>query len=302
MKTKQNNKGGIRQPNQSWLAALIIAVFALILSSVVSSNAQTSPNGDFTDGFDNSTSGAQDSTAGWIYFYNGAGTVVLDTTVTNGGAGSLKVTIPFTLPFRAVDQGTWFGNFDNTSAFNSDVVYDGTQFTNISFDIMMDPSDPMSANGDYGYIGVGLEDKGTPSGAREAGIVLIPASASNTWVHFTVPIDKTATYLSSPGVIGVAFTYSTYDNNSYNSFLTNPVVLHIDNLRVKLGAVSNPPPAMSITRSAPGLNFVQGSISTQFDRQNIRTLNGPTSNFSWVGKATAGNPVVFLYCQQMECT
>jgi hypothetical protein len=292
MKTQQNNQGGIFQRN--WHALLLATIIPTMLT--FSSQAQTSPSGDFTDGFDNNTSSTQDSTAGWAYFYNGAGTVGLDTTVKDTGAGSLKVTIPFTSTFRQVDQGTWFGNFDNNSAFDSDVVYDGTQFTNISFDIMMDPSDPISPTGDYGYIGVGLEDKGTPAGARETGIVLVPGVASNTWVHFTVPIDKSATYLSSPGVIGVAFTYSTYDNNSYNSFLTNPVVLHIDNLVVKLGAVSNPPPVVSIKQVTPGLNFVEGSISSQFDRQNIITANGAnsTANYSWAG-ASSGSPVTYSF-------
>jgi hypothetical protein len=92
MKTKQDNKSGACRPNQSWLAVLITAVFTLILSSVVSSNAQTSPNGDYINGFDNSTSGADNSTAGAGYWFNGAGTATLDTTVKNTGAGSLAVT------------------------------------------------------------------------------------------------------------------------------------------------------------------------------------------------------------------
>ena len=94
--------------------------------------------------------------------------------------------------------------------------------------------------------------------------------------------------MSAPGVIGVAFTYSTYDNGG-QTFLTNPVTMHIDNLVVHLGAVTNPPPVVSLSSVSPGLNFVQGSISGQYDRQNIRTANSPGLNYSWVGAASVGN-------------
>jgi len=274
--------------------ALLAAALVGFALTAATSHAQTQPPGDWTDGFDNSTSGAQDSTASWIYWYNGAGTVSLDTTVKKTGAGSLKVTIPFTLPFRTPDQGTWFGNFDNTSAYDTTVVYDGTFFTNIECDILMDPHNPVSSNGDFGFVGIGLEDAGTPAGAREAGNELIPSSASNTWFHMTIPVNRSASYLSSPGVIGVAFTYSTYENGG-QPFLTNPVIMHIDNLVVHLGAVTNPPPTVSLKPVNPGMNFVEGSISGQYDRQNIRTVNTGSLNYSWVGAATGGNPVTYSF-------
>jgi hypothetical protein len=308
MKTIQKSNSGLHQPNRGWYVLPLTVIVITMLFSVVSSNAQIAPTEDMVNGFDNDVTSADynnnnptaNSVDSWIYWYNGGGTVGLDTTVFKDGGGSLKVTIPFTPTYRQIDQGAWFGNFmENDFPYDNTIVYDGTQFTNISFDIMMDPSDPISSTGDYGYIGVGLLDSGTPGGARADGTVLIPGSASNTWFHVTVPVHKTPAsdepYLSSPGVIGVSFRYSTYDNNNYNVFLTNPVVLHIDNLVVKLGAVSNPPPVMSIKTATPGLNFVQGSVSSQFDRQNIRTLNAPSSSFSWAGKATAGTPVTYSY-------
>jgi len=274
--------------------ALLGAALVGLALSAANSYAQSQPPGDWTDGFDNSTAGAQDSTASWIYWYNGAGTVSLDTTVKKTGAGSLKITIPFTLPFRTPDQGAWFGNFDNNMPYNTDIVYDGTYFTNIEFDVLMAANNPVSSNGDFGVLGVGLEDAGTPAGAREAGQALIPSSASNTWYHVAMPVNRSASYLSSPGVIGVAFTYSTYDNGG-QPFLTNPVTMHIDNLVVHLGAVSNPPPIVSLTPVDPGMNFVEGSISGQYDRQNIRTANTGTLNYSWVGAATGGNPVTYSF-------
>ena len=269
------------------------------LALTASSYAQTQPNSDYLNQFNTTASGVDNSTAGWTYWYNGAGTLSLSTNdaANNPASGSLKVTIPFTSVYRAVDQGAWFGNWDAIAPYDTTIVYDGTYFTNLEFDIKMDPSDPLSAAGDYGVIGIGLVDRGTPNGAREAGTVLIPGIASNTWVHFSVPVNRSAIYLSNPGVIGPVFTYSTWDNGG-QPFLTNAVTMYIDNLRVRLGAVTNPPPTLSIQKVMPGLNFVQGSISGQFDRQNIRTVNSTTGtpiNYSWVGAATVGNPVTYSF-------
>jgi hypothetical protein len=277
-----------------WMSSVLVG-----LALTASSYAQTQPNSDYLNQFNTTASGVDNSTAGWTYWYNGAGTLSLSTNdaANNPASGSLKVTIPFTSVYRHVDQGTWFGNWDAIGAYDTTIVYGGTYFTNLEFDIKMDPSDPLSAAGDYGFIGIGLEDAGTPAGAREAGNVLIPGIASNTWVHFSVPVNRSAIYLSNPGVIGPVFTYSTYENGG-QPFLTNPVTMYIDNVRVRLGAVTNPPPTLSITTVKPGLNFVQGSISGQFDRQNIRTVNSTTGtpiNYSWVGAATVGNPVTYSF-------
>ena len=84
---------------------LLGAALASLALTTANSNAQTQPPGDFVNGFDNATSGSAGSTASWIYWYNGAGSVSLDTSVFKTGTGSLKVTIPFTLPYRTVDQG-----------------------------------------------------------------------------------------------------------------------------------------------------------------------------------------------------
>jgi hypothetical protein len=274
-----------------WMSSVLVG-----LALTASSYAQTQPNSDYLNQFNTTASGVDNSTASWIYWYNGGGTVSLSTNdaANNPASGSLKVTIPFTSAYRAVDQGTWFGNWDAIGAYDTIIVYNGTYFTNLEFDIKMDPSDPLSAAGDYGVIGIGLVDRGTPNGAREAGTVLIPGIASNTWVHLSVPVNRSAVYLSNPGVIGPVFTYSTWDNGG-QPFLTNAVTMYIDNVRVRLGAVTNPPPTMSITKVKPGLNFVQGSISGQFDRQNIRTVNSTTGtpiNYSWVG---AVKPVTYSF-------
>src|ERR1700690_1671742 len=119
---------------------LLGAALASLAMTTANSDAQTQPPGDFLNGFDNSTSGGPNSTVSWMYWYNGSGTVGLDTAVKKTGAGSLKITIPFTLPFRTPDQGAWFGNFDEIGSYDTSIVYDGTFFTNISYDLLFDPA------------------------------------------------------------------------------------------------------------------------------------------------------------------
>ena len=144
---------------------LLGAAIASLALATANSYAQTQPPGDWLDGFDNSTAGAVNSTASWIYWYNGSGSVALDTVTKLSGAGSLKVNIPFDNDgVTNVGEGAWFGNFDNTSAYDTTIVYNGTFFTNIEFDILMDPSDPVSPAGDFGTLGAGLLDAGTPGG------------------------------------------------------------------------------------------------------------------------------------------
>jgi hypothetical protein len=290
MKRNQNSTAGLCPAKHGRSLSLLATLVTTLFLGVLDGQAQTTPNGDFTDGFDNDTVGVQDSAASWTYWYNGSGTVELDNSVFKTGTGSLEVNIPFDNDGDAnVGQGAWFGNFDNSYPYDSDVVYAGSDFTNIVFDILMDPSDPLSPNGDFGTLGAGLLEEGTPAGAQVDGSITIPASAATNWFHCVIPITKSGNlYLSSPGVEGVDFVYSKYSN----AFLTNPVVLHIDNLDVQLGAVSNPPPIMSIKTAHPGLNFVEGSISGQYDRQNIITATA--NNYAW-GNATPSSPVTYSF-------
>ena len=134
---------------------LLGAALASLALTTATSNAQTQPPGDVVNGFDNATSGAANSTASWIYWYNppGGGTATLDTSVFKTGTGSLRVHIPFTSVYRAVDQGAWFGNWDNIGAYDQSIVYDGTYFTNIECDVLMDPATPPTRTAVSGFSG-----------------------------------------------------------------------------------------------------------------------------------------------------
>jgi hypothetical protein len=62
-----------------------------------------------------------------------------------------------------------------------------------------------------------------------------------------------------------------------------------------VGLIVSWPPTLSIATPAPGLHFVEGSVSSQYDRQNIITANSSNSwNYLWAYQ-TAHYPVAYSF-------
>jgi hypothetical protein len=241
------------------------------------------PQSDYTNSFDDAT-----SVASWIYWY-GLGysnaKMTWDSTMdaqSNANSGALEVSLPFG---TNGDQGVWFGTFHNGGAYDNATIYDGTKFTNITFDVHVDPSSPLSPSGDFGVLLVGLIRQGTPSGGTfDPNSPTIPASATNGWVHLNQTIDQTGAGLDT--VEGVNFKYT-----SFSGYPTNPITFWIDNLHVHLSPTKNAPPTLSPTlgRSTAGLNlFSSVSNGDQNQRTNLKLQN--TSGNTWVG---ATGPVTY---------
>jgi hypothetical protein len=241
------------------------------------------PQSDYTNTFDTST-----STASWIYWY---GLKFNNTPMTwdgtmdaqsNANSGSLEVSLPFG---TNGDQGVWFGTFHNGYGYDGTTIYDGTKFTNITFDIHVDPSSPLSPSGNFGVLQVGLVRQGWPNGGTfDPNSSTIPASATNGWVHLNQTIDQTASGLDA--VAGVNFKYT-----SYGGYPTNPITFWIDNLDVHLSPSKPAPPklAPSFTKPAAGLNlFSAGSNGDQYQRTNLKLQN--TSGNGWLN---AAGPVTY---------
>src|SRR5438034_11072159 len=112
------------------LAAMTGAV--TLLCAVSSSYGQgAAPTSNYTNSFDAASSGAS-----WIYWY-GLGynntAMTRDATMDAGtGSGSLQVYLPFG---NSGDQAVWFGTFHNQYGYDGSTIYDGTKFTNITFDL-----------------------------------------------------------------------------------------------------------------------------------------------------------------------
>ena len=126
----------------------LLGAAALLLPSNQVRGQGAPPPSDYTNTFDTST-----STASWIYWY-GLGfnntPLTFDMTMdahSDANSGSLQVSLPFS---TNGDQAVWFGTFHNGYGYDGTTIYDGTKFTNITFDVHVDPSSPLSPAGDFG--------------------------------------------------------------------------------------------------------------------------------------------------------
>ena len=143
---------------------------------------------------------------------------------------------------------------------------------------------PLSANGDFGPLQVGFVRQGWPNGGTfDANSPVIPASATNGWVHLNQTIDQASAGLD--GVAGVNFKYT-----SYSGYPKAPITFWIDNLVVHLAsATAAPPKLLTPYKPIPGLNlFSSGSNGDQYQRTNIKLQN--TTGNGWLG---ASGPVTY---------
>src|SRR6266568_944356 len=148
---------------KSFLANLgltMMAAAAFVLATPEARAQGAPPPSDYTNSFD-----IPSSTASWIYWY-GSGfnnTAMTWDPATDAKAdpnsGSLQVSIPFG---AKGDQAVWFGTFHNAYGYDGTTIYDGTKFTNITFDVHVDPGAPLSRAGDFGVLQVGLVRQGWP--------------------------------------------------------------------------------------------------------------------------------------------
>jgi hypothetical protein len=265
---------------------LALAAAAALASAVnpASCFAQGAPPQiDYTNSFDDAT-----SVASWIFWY-GLGfnntKMTWDPTMdaqSNANSGALEVSLPFG---TNGDQAVWFGTFHNGYGYDGTTILDGTKFTNITFDVHVDPSSPLSPAGDFGVLQVGLVRQGWANGGTfDPNSPVIPASATNGWVHLSQTIDQTAAGLDA--VAGVDFKYT-----SYNGYPTNPITFWIDNLDVHVSTTKTPPPSFApvLTRPTAGLNlFSSGSNGDQYQRTSLKLQN--SSGTSWIG---ASGPVTY---------
>ncbi|HET7624667.1 MAG TPA: hypothetical protein VFM25_05320, partial [Verrucomicrobiae bacterium] len=256
---------GIFTRNLSFLIALVILAF---VSSAITSQAQF-PQGSYTNIFDTGGNtepfAGSGSVASWLYWYNlpGNNTPITNDVTTldpNAGptAGSLRIDTPFD---GTGNQDVFFGTFGNQYGYDFTTEVDMNNFSEISFDILVASNQVPDGSGNFGTIGVGIINANY--GYQEFGRPTIPGSASNGWVHISVPIDHTQNNLAN--VPGIAFDY-----NSYSGYPTSPFTFWIGNLVMTYSGAKPPPPTGALEKIVPGLTqFADQKPS--YNRQDIRT-------------------------------
>lgn len=255
------------------LAARAVAVCAFIAASF-SALAQTPDI--IVNNFD-----SVDEATSWARWWGSAfQTYEVDTTVdadANANSGSLKATIEFDLAAHGGDN-----QFAFVGSFPENATVDGSQYTNLVFDLRWEPTSPTRPGGDFGYLEIGFRRADftqlwlTP--------LTVPASAGDGWTRITLPINPGAQGVDQ--LTGIAFKMWSGDAN--NGF-TGTTTFWIDNVHLEgREDTTIPEPTLSLEKAGAGLQIF-ASGSGQYQRQNIRTID-PSQ--SWVG---ASSPVTYSF-------
>ncbi len=190
----------------------------------------------------------------------------------NAGSGSQKITVAF-------DLAAYGGDNQFAAQFNF-ANYNGTEFTNFTFDIKFAPTSPLQDN-TFGNLEYGL----SPSDFSQIQLGTVAIAGTNTgWTHVSARIDPATPKLDN--LRGVWFKIWSGGGNG----MTGTSVIWIDN--VTLNANTNvappPPPTIAIAKANPGLKIFASQPGQQYQRQNVYTRD--SSGYSWVG---AGGPVTY---------
>jgi hypothetical protein len=271
---------------QRWIPSVMVGI-ALTASSSLCYGAS-----DIIFGPQGTEAGISNPDGTWIHMWGSASAITTTFDTANpppsgDTAGSVYNQANWTGnaqdDYNMVSPGTWWGG----------VVFDGSQYSDITFDFKYDTTSTITPSS-AAHVEIAF-DGGYSEKYIETidGTTIDPATSTlyfdGNWHHVDVPI--------SANMAGI----STVDGVSYyqwNASARGTMNFWMANLKMIARIVQAAPPTMSIKKVKPGLNFVQGSISGQFDRQSIRTVNSTTGtpiNYSWVGAATAGNPVTYSF-------
>src|ERR1039458_752011 len=230
------------------LSKLVVGATALALAGSASrTQAATIISNTFTFTFDNGGATTPFNST-WIYWYNspGGNTPILSDPTTDAsnpvpganisGSGSLMVVSPLAGYTQNIFFGTFASNLNNHYDFS--IEANMLLYSNISFDILVASNTPLSSGGNFGSIGVGIIN--SSYGYQQFGsAVTIPASASNSWFHVSVLVDKTQNNLTT--VPGIAL-----DIKSYGGYPLFTIPNWIDNIPANAPpAPPLPPPTMS---------------------------------------------------------
>lgn len=178
------------------------------------------------------------------------------------------------------EQFMTFFTIANRWGWDGGYVLDATTYTNLSFDIKVDPSSGQRVNNnDYGWLEVGL----VTSGWGTTGLPgrAIPLSATS-WTHFDYPLNPTLANIHQ--VVG--FFVKMWSDGGH----TNTLTFNLDNFMITkpTAPVIIPPPTVSLIPAKTKLNCL-ASGTGQYDRQQVKTV---AENLSWVGQS---DPVTYEF-------
>jgi hypothetical protein len=226
----------------------------------------------------------------WIYWYNqnpGYSSILTDPTTdasnpvagaNTSDSGSLMVISP--LDESENEQNVFFGCFADSGSYNFSVQANTLLYSSVSFDILVASNTPLSTSSNYGGIQVGFISSGYSDEVITAGNVTIPASASTSWYHVSVPIDQTQQFGNVPGIcLGI---------NSFGGYPKFTITNWIDNISINGSVAPPPPPPTMIGPQTPvtGLNLIDTTPTAADDRYQIADTNDAAGGLSFVGQSS----------------
>ena len=269
----------LKHKMQKWITGTTLSL-ALAGSATLGLAQNTDP----TNTFDTAA-----STTSFVEWWGGGGvdaTMAWDGTRDAGNdpnSGSVQYVTPFV--GAAGEQFMTFFTIANRWGWDFGYTLDASTFTNLSFDIKVDPSSGQRHNyNDYGNLEIGLTTGSSP-GTTSVGSGGIPLSAATSWQHISYPLNATMNNINA--VTG--FYIKMWSNGDH----TNTLTFNIDNFMITkpTAPVIIPPPTVGLKKPGPsGVLIAMGSAGGQWDRQAIST---PTPDGSYIWTAQGGYPVSY---------
>jgi len=259
---------------QQWIPSALVGL-VLAGSATLGLAQNTNP----TNTFD--TAASTDSFVSWWGGGGVSAAMVWDGTLDAGNdpdSGSVQYVIPFV--GNVGEQFMTFFTIANRWGWDGGYTLDATTYTNLSFDIKVDPSSGQRHNNnDYGNLEVGLVTTGW--GTTYVGNGGIPLAASSSWQHIHYPLNATMNNINQ--VVG--FYIKMWSNGDH----TNTLTFNIDNFAIAkpTAPVIIPPPSLTLNpQVVPGLNLISTVAGGQYGRQSVYSKADTSGNYySWINAA-----------------
>lgn len=187
--------------------------------------------------------------------------------------------------------------WDTGAAYPFVPLTNANTFTNLEFDIKVDPMSALDPGSNACYFQFAIRDQGYNYVQLFAGNIAIVAT-NNGWRHISVGNGGQPLVPLAPVTLLQAIQLDPYDGNYTNTQDTNVLTqMYIDNIifRKPQASVVIPPPKVSIEKASTGLNLIAGGTGIN-DRENIRTLLNSSdggNSWSWVGNGST--PVTYSF-------
>ena len=229
------------------------------------------------------------STTSFVNWWGLAATMTWDSTLdakNDPNSGSVRYVENFV--GAEGEQFMTFFTIANRWGWDDGYTLDATTYTNLSFDIKVDPSSSQRKdNADYGPLEVGLVTKGWGQ-TYLSPTKTIPLSATN-WTHIDYPLTPSLANIDK--VVG--FFVKMWSNGGH----TNTLTFNIDNYMITKPTVevAIPPPTLGITTAGtPGVRVTMDNDASTAQWQRDAFVTPANSGpYHWTGQGAY--PVTYSF-------